>query len=90
MFDTGKCPEVIIEQKELKQINDAVEIERIVEEVLSQNTKSVEDFKEGKTKALGFLIGQAMRTTRGKANPQLLNDVLIRRLEALKRSHMRV
>jgi aspartyl-tRNA(Asn)/glutamyl-tRNA(Gln) amidotransferase subunit B len=84
MFDSGKCPEVIIEQKGLMQITDTVEIEHVVDQVLSQNTKSVEDFKEGKTKALGFLIGQAMRVTRGKANPQLLNDILIRRLEALK------
>jgi aspartyl-tRNA(Asn)/glutamyl-tRNA(Gln) amidotransferase subunit B len=84
MFDSGKSPEAIIENKGLKQISDAVEIEQVVDMVISQNTKSVEDFKEGKTKALGFLVGQAMRATRGKANPQLLNDILIRRLEALK------
>lgn len=83
MFDTGKSPETIIEQKGLQQITDSDEIERIIDQVIAQNTKSVADFKEGKTKALGFLIGQAMRLTRGKANPQLLNDKLIQRLEAL-------
>jgi len=87
MFGTGKCPEAIIEQKGLEQITDAVEIERIVDQILNQYTKSVDDLKEGKTKALGFLIGQAMRATRGKANPQLLNDILTRRLESLKNSH---
>jgi len=87
MFDTGKCPESIIKQKGLEQITDTFEIEEIVEQVIAQNTKSVEDFKEGKAKALGFLIGQAMKATRGKANPQLLNEILLRRLEDLKHSH---
>lgn len=84
MFDTGKSPEAIIENKGLKQISDAAEIEQVVDLVISQNAKSVEDFKEGKTKALGFLVGQAMRATRGKANPQLLNDILLQKLEVLK------
>lgn len=81
MFDSGKQPEVIIRQKGLEQISDVSEIETIVDKIILQHPKSVLDFKEGKTKALGFLIGQSMRAMRGKANPQLLNDILIKRLE---------
>jgi len=84
MFDTGEDPDSIIEQKGLKQITDTDEIERIVDQIIAQNPKSVEDFIEGKTKALGFLVGQAMRATQGKANPPLLNEILSRKLESFR------
>jgi aspartyl-tRNA(Asn)/glutamyl-tRNA(Gln) amidotransferase subunit B len=64
----------------LKQISDAGEIEKIVDEVLVANPKSVEEFRAGKEKAFNALVGQAMKASKGKANPQQLNDILRRRL----------
>ena len=70
----------IIEQRGLKQISDSGELERIVDEVLAANPKSVEEFRAGKEKAFNALVGQAMKATRGKANPQQVNDLLRKRL----------
>jgi aspartyl-tRNA(Asn)/glutamyl-tRNA(Gln) amidotransferase subunit B len=64
----------------LKQISDAGAIEKIVDEVLAANPKSVEEFRAGKEKAFNALVGQAMKATQGKANPQQVNDILRRRL----------
>lgn len=76
MFDTGKDPEAIVKEKGLTQISDEGEIEKIARKVIEANPKSVEDYKKGKEKALGFLVGQVMKETRGKANPQLVNKIL--------------
>ncbi|MFM1919159.1 MAG: hypothetical protein RLZZ303_793 [Candidatus Hydrogenedentota bacterium] len=80
IFATGKEPKAIVEEKGLVQISDAGELEKIVAEVLAQNTDQVEQFRSGKERVLGFLVGQAMKATRGKANPQLVNEVLLRQL----------
>ncbi len=64
----------------LKQISDAGAIERLVDEVLAANPKSVEEFRAGKDKAFNALVGQAMKATQGKANPQQVNEILRRRL----------
>ena len=69
-----------IEAKDLKQISDAGAIEKIVDEVLAANPKQVEDYRAGKAKAFNFLVGQAMKATKGKANPQQLNEILKRKL----------
>ncbi len=66
----------IIEDKGLKQMSDSGEVERIIDEVMAANTKSVEEFRAGKEKAFNALIGQVMRATKGKANPQQVNDLL--------------
>ncbi|MFO7152163.1 MAG: Asp-tRNA(Asn)/Glu-tRNA(Gln) amidotransferase subunit GatB [Bacillota bacterium] len=76
MFDTGKDPEAIVKEKGLTQISDEGELEKIARKVIEANPKSVEDYKKGKEKALGFLVGQVMKETRGKANPQLVNKIL--------------
>lgn len=81
MFKTGAEPDAIIMQKGLTQISDFSEVEKIVDEVLIQYPRSIEDYKNGKKQALGFLVGQAMRLSRGKANPQILNEILIKRLD---------
>lgn len=81
MFATGKDPEVIVKEKGLVQISDEGAILAIVEEVLAGNPKSVEDFKAGKVKALGFLVGQVMKASKGKANPDLVNRLLKERLQ---------
>jgi aspartyl-tRNA(Asn)/glutamyl-tRNA(Gln) amidotransferase subunit B len=73
-------PEAIIEKRGLKQINDAGEIERIVDEVLAANAKQVEDYRAGREKAFNSLVGQAMKATRGKGNPAQINEILRRKL----------
>jgi len=69
-----------IEAQGLKQISDAGAIEKIVDEVLAANAQSVAEFRAGKDKAFNALVGQAMKATKGKANPQQVNEILRRRL----------
>lgn len=80
MFSTGADPSHIIEEKGLSQITDEAEIEKIIKEVISKNPKAVEDFKKGKENAFQYLIGQIMAKTRGKANPQIVKDILSKEL----------
>ena len=80
MFDTKKGPDHIIEEKGLKQITDTDQIENIVDEVISENKKMVEQYLSGKDKLLGFFVGQAMKKSEGKANPKILNDIFKERL----------
>ncbi|MBI5107610.1 MAG: Asp-tRNA(Asn)/Glu-tRNA(Gln) amidotransferase subunit GatB [Rhodocyclales bacterium] len=70
----------IIEKQGLKQITDTGAIEKIIDEVLATNQKSVDEFRAGKEKAFNALVGQAMKATRGKANPQQVNDLLKKKL----------
>jgi aspartyl-tRNA(Asn)/glutamyl-tRNA(Gln) amidotransferase subunit B len=81
MFDTGRDPETIVEQKGLKQISDKDELVQIIRKVIEDNPKSVEDYKKGKKKAMGFLVGQTMKATKGRANPQLVNTILLEELD---------
>lgn len=76
MFATGKDPEQIVKEKGLVQISDEGAIAEVVDQILAGNPKVVEDFRAGKEKALGFLVGQVMKATRGKANPDLVNKLL--------------
>ncbi|MDN5311942.1 MAG: aspartyl-tRNA(Asn)/glutamyl-tRNA(Gln) amidotransferase subunit [Thermoanaerobacteraceae bacterium] len=76
MFETGKDPEAIVKEKGLVQISDESELEKIAQKVIEENPKSVQDYKNGKEKAMGFLVGQMMKETKGKANPQMVNDIL--------------
>jgi len=78
----GATADAIIETRGLKQISDTSAIERIVDEVLAANAKSVEEFRAGKEKAFNALVGQAMQATKGKANPAQVNEILRRRLAA--------
>ncbi|MGA2774675.1 MAG: Asp-tRNA(Asn)/Glu-tRNA(Gln) amidotransferase subunit GatB [Candidatus Omnitrophota bacterium] len=80
MINTGKPPLEIIKEKNLIQVSDSGELEKIVDEVVKTNQKSVADFKSGKENALMFLIGQAMKKSKGKANPKLLQEIFKRRL----------
>jgi len=81
MFNTGEDPQVIIQEKKLVQITDEKEISKIVEEVLKENPDAVEEYGKGKDKAIGHLVGQVMRKTQGKANPQLVNKILKNKLK---------
>lgn len=82
MVETGKDPEIIVEEKGLKQISDEEGIRRIVQDVLQKHPAEVERYIKGEEKLLGFLVGQVMKATRGKANPQLVNKVLRELLKA--------
>ena len=76
-----KDPEIIVKEKGLIQITDNSEIEKIVEQVLEENQQSVEDYKAGKSNALKYLVGQAMRLSKGKANPQMINELILKKLD---------
>ena len=81
LFNEVKMPSKIIEEKGWIQISDENAIKEVVEKVLSANPQSISDYKAGKDKALGFLVGQAMKETKGKANPQLLNKLFLEELK---------
>jgi aspartyl-tRNA(Asn)/glutamyl-tRNA(Gln) amidotransferase subunit B len=82
MLETGKDPEKIVEEKGLVQISDEGELAKIVEEVIAANPKSVEDYKAGKDRALGALVGQVMKATKGKANPGVVNKLILERINS--------
>jgi aspartyl-tRNA(Asn)/glutamyl-tRNA(Gln) amidotransferase subunit B len=80
MYTTGKSPQAIIEEKGLVQISNVDEIEAIISKVIQDNPKTVEQYRQGKTGNFGFFVGQVMKATGGKANPQTVNEVLKKRL----------
>ena len=80
LFENPKDPEEIIEEKGWIQISDEGAIKEIVAKILEANPVSIADFKAGKDRALGFLVGQAMKETKGKANPQMLNKMFLEEL----------
>ncbi|ARQ07681.1 Asp-tRNA(Asn)/Glu-tRNA(Gln) amidotransferase subunit GatB [Macrococcoides canis] len=79
--ETGKAPKVIMEEQGLVQISDPEQLKAFVTEALDNNPQSIEDFKNGKGKATGFLVGQIMKISKGQANPQLVNQILREELE---------
>lgn len=80
MLKSNVDPEIIVKEKGLIQITDTSEIEKAIDEIISQNEKQVEEYKSGKDKVFGFFVGQVMRATKGKANPQIVNDLLKQKL----------
>ena len=83
MFETDKDPEIIIEEKGLSQISCSDEIEKLVDKVLSDNPKSIEDFKAGKSQAVGYLMGQVMKVSKGKANPPVAKQMIEEKLNKM-------
>lgn len=79
-FHSGRDPEEIVKERGLVQISDADELSRIVAEVVAANPNVVDDYRSGKDKALGYLVGQVMKGTRGKANPKMVNKLLREKL----------
>ncbi|MGO9620426.1 MAG: Asp-tRNA(Asn)/Glu-tRNA(Gln) amidotransferase subunit GatB [Desulfobaccales bacterium] len=75
MVATGKDPKVIIKEKGLAQISDTGALEALAREIISANPKEAADYRAGKSKVLGFFVGQLMRRTQGQANPQLANEI---------------
>jgi aspartyl-tRNA(Asn)/glutamyl-tRNA(Gln) amidotransferase subunit B len=82
MFATGSAPEVIVKAKGLSQISDSSQLQSVILQVIRDNPKPVGDYLAGKETIIKFLIGQAMRATQGKANPQLVGDLMKEALEA--------
>jgi aspartyl-tRNA(Asn)/glutamyl-tRNA(Gln) amidotransferase subunit B len=82
MFSSGKPPAAIISERGLEQISGADEISAIVDRVIENHPKPVADYRAGKQEAVKFLVGQAMRETRGRANPAMLTDILKAKLDA--------
>lgn len=76
MFEEGLKPLKVIEDLGLKQISDDDFIEKLVDEVLEENPEAIEDIKNGKDRAIGFLVGQVMKKSRGKANPQMVSQLI--------------
>jgi len=79
-LDTGEAVEQIIKEKSLAQISDEKKLEAIIEQICAQHAQVVEQIKNGKDSACGFLVGQVMRQTQGKANPKIVNDMIKRRI----------
>ena len=85
-FQSGHSPARIVEEKQYTQISDSGAIESAVREVLESNPKAVDDYLDGKESAARYLVGQVMKSTRGQAKPDLVNQLVAESLEALKQS----
>jgi aspartyl-tRNA(Asn)/glutamyl-tRNA(Gln) amidotransferase subunit B len=80
MFASGEAAPAIVEREGLKQISDTGALEQIVDQVLQQNARQVEQYRSGKATVLGFLVGQVMKASRGQANPGVVNELLRKKL----------
>lgn len=81
MYKTGDMPEKIVRERGWIQILDIGEIEKVIDKVINTFPKQVEDYRRGKEKIFGFLVGEVMKQTKGKANPQLVNELLKKKLK---------
>jgi len=82
MAQTAKPAEQIVKEKGLVQITDTEALEDVISNIISAHPKEVDAYKNGKTKLLGFFVGQVMKETKGKANPKLVNEIMKRQLDA--------
>jgi len=82
MAKSKKEPAEIIKAKNLEQVSDEGELAKIIDDVISANAEVVQQVKSGKDKAIGFLIGQVMAKTKGKANPALVNGIMLKKLKS--------
>ena len=81
MFETGKPPKTIVQDRGLVQMTDAAQILVVIEEVLKNNPDKMAGYKEGKTKLFGYFVGEVMKKTQGKANPKIVNEILRQKLD---------
>jgi len=81
MQDNDKDPQQIVEKEGLKQQSDPKELEKIISEVLSKNPDKVTQYKSGRVKLFGYFVGEVMKVSKGKANPQLVNEILKTKLK---------
>tara|TARA_Y100000590_G_scaffold188442_1_gene214768 strand:+ start:382 stop:690 length:309 start_codon:yes stop_codon:yes gene_type:complete len=80
MAEGDKDPEKIVKEKDLKQESNPKELEKLIDKVISENPDKVKEYKSGKDKLFGFFVGQVMKISSGKANPQLVNEILKKKL----------
>jgi aspartyl-tRNA(Asn)/glutamyl-tRNA(Gln) amidotransferase subunit B len=80
MLDSGRFPNEIVAEKGLAQVSDSAAIEKAIEQVLAAHPKQVDNYRGGNEKVFGFLVGQIMKATQGKANPQKANEILKQKL----------
>ncbi len=81
MLASGAAPEAIVREKGLEQVSDTASIETAIDQVLAANAKAVADYRGGNEKSFGFFVGQVMKATRGKASPQVVNELLKKKLQ---------
>ena len=81
MWLSAKDADEIINSKGLQQVTDINEIEILIDKVMEENPRQVQQFRSGKNKLFGFFVGQAMKVSGGKANPQLVNEILKKKLQ---------
>ncbi len=81
MFESGRPPGEIVEERGLEQVSDRGEIEALVDTVVGENADKVEEYRAGKEKLFGFFVGQVMKASQGKANPKVVNDILRQKLD---------
>lgn len=82
MYESGKDPLLLVEEKNLRQVADQDSLSKFVEKVIQENSQVVEEIRNGKEKALGFLVGHVMRETKGKANPKIVNEILLKKIKS--------
>ena len=80
MIDGDKDPQKIVEEKGLKQQSDPKTLETLIDKIINDNREKAIEYKQGKEKLFGFFVGQAMKASGGKANPQLINEILKKKL----------
>lgn len=81
MWHSGKAPQTIVEEQGLLQLSDSGAIESIIDEIMAANAGQVEEYRGGKEKVFGFFVGQVMKASKGKANPSVVNDLLLNKLK---------
>ena len=80
MFGSGRDPSQIIDEKGLRQVSDASELQAVVDAIVQKNPQAVEDYKKGKEASLQFLLGQIMKETKGAANPEVVKTVILKKI----------
>ena len=86
MYETGRCPAEIAEEAGLVQVSDVDQVASAVDAAISGNPQAVADYMEGKNKAIGFLVGQVMKETRGKANPRMASSLVKEKLDEMRQA----
>ena len=79
-FESGKDFDEVYEKEKPQQITDSSAIEKIIDEIIAANPKQVEQYRAGKKTMIGFFVGQVIKASKGQANPQMVNEVLVRKL----------
>ena len=81
MFESGQDADAIIEERGLKQVSDSGAIDAVVDQIIADNPNKVAEYKGGKDKLIGWFVGQMMKASQGKANPQMANEAMKKKLD---------